>query len=241
MRESGISDRASTSLEEIVSGAGTVVLCTPVEVMEPLACEFAPFLSGTACVTDAGSVKGSVVTRLEPLLGGRFVGAHPIAGSERGGFEAARADLYEGAACVVTPTPATDADALESVSEFWKMLGCRIFQMTPDEHDQMLAFTSHLPHVGAAALALAVESAGDAWPDFVGGGFRDSTRIAASNPDLWTGIVMANAAALRSSIAEMRKLLQEFDRAVETGDSATVRAWFAKARDSRTRLNTTEI
>jgi len=205
--------------------------------MTPIALQIAPLLDADALITDAGSVKRAVVDALQPVFGVRFVGAHPIAGSDRAGLQSARADLYEGASCVVTPVPASPRQAVDQVAEFWRSIGCSVIEMAPEEHDLRLAFTSHLPHVVASALASVVGRSAPDWVNFVGGGFRDSTRIAASNPDLWTGILLANASDVTRSIAEMQKLLQDFRVAVESGDETTLRRLFTEARTCRNRLN----
>lgn len=238
VNHAGFARVVSTSMSDVLRGAKLVVLCTPVEVMHDLAGLIHPFLDADALVTDAGSVKVLVLDAMRPVLGNRFVGAHPIAGSDRAGLQAARADLYLNATCVVTPDIDTPPANVAEISEFWKFLGCRIIKMTAAEHDDRLAFTSHLPHVAAAALARTVgQGAGENWQDFVGGGFRDSTRIAASNPDLWTGILLANQPAVTRSIAEMQKNLQEFHSAVESRDASTLHRIFTEARTSRNRLN----
>lgn len=221
----------------MLRGVELAVICTPVEVMPGLAEQILPFLEDKTIVTDAGSVKAAVVDAMAPLLGHRFIGAHPIAGSDRAGIAAARADLYDGATCVVTPTDQTPDSAVEAVCGFWELLGCHVTRMSAAEHDSRLAFTSHLPHVVASALASAVANSGADWAEFVGGGFRDTTRIAASNPDLWTGILLANQTAVTRSIAEMQEILHEFRVAIESGDATTLRRNLAAARTSRNRLN----
>jgi prephenate dehydrogenase len=234
---SGFASVVSTALADVIRGAKLVVFCTPIEVMGPLALQIAPLLDSDALITDAGSVKGSVVEALHPIFGKRFIGAHPIAGSDRAGLQSARANLYHGATCVVTPVAESPRQAVDHVVEFWKFIGCSVIEMSPDEHDLRLAFTSHLPHVVASSLAAVVGRSAPDWAQFVGGGFRDSTRIAASNPDLWTGILLANAPDVTRSIAELQKLLQEFRVAVESGDETTLRRLFAEARTCRNRLN----
>lgn len=237
IRNLGFSRIVSTDLEPVVSGAACVVLCTPVESMAVLAERILPWLDPEAVVTDAGSVKASVVDALQPLLGGRFIGAHPIAGSDRTGIDAARADLYSGATCVLTPTATTLPAAIRVARELWESVGCQVEEMSPFEHDAMLARTSHLPHVVASALTSAVARNGDRWEAFIGGGFRDTTRIAASNSDLWTGILLANSIETGRSIAQMQKILQEFASALESGDAEALRRLLSDSRTARLRLN----
>lgn len=227
----------STELADVVTGAKTIVLCTPVDAMESIARQMAPMLAPNALITDAGSVKVSVVSALQPILGPRFVGAHPIAGSDQTGLAAARADLYDGATCVVTPSADSPRSAVDETIAFWQCIGCSVVELSPEAHDARLAFTSHLPHVVAAALATVVSQSAPDWMKLVGGGFRDTTRIAASNPELWSGILLANAADVTRSIAEMQELLQQFQQAVESGDESRLGHLFSEARTSRNRLN----
>jgi prephenate dehydrogenase len=204
--------------------------------MPALAQAMLPCLDAGAIVTDAGSVKTSVVRDLDPILGARFLGSHPIAGSERTGIDAARKDLFAGATCVLTPLPSTPPGAVERVSRLWRSAGCEIVPMTPETHDAALARTSHLPHAAASALVTVIANAVPDWPRLAGGGFRDATRIAAGSPDLWTGILLANAAQTASSIAELIEILQKIRTLLEAGDATAIRNWLASAQASRQRL-----
>lgn len=201
--------------------------------MPGLAGRLAACLGPDAVVTDAGSVKGSVVEACEPILGGRFVGAHPIAGSDRNGIEAANAGLYEGATCVLTPTALTDPRAREGARMLWQTAGCRVIEMPPAAHDAALARTSHLPHTVAAALANLVARAVPDWPGLAGGGYRDSTRIALGQPDLWTGILLANRREISTSVAELIEILQNVRIALEAGDADAIHALLAAGRSAR--------
>jgi prephenate dehydrogenase len=166
-----------------------------------------------ALFTDAGSTKGTIVRELDGRLPAhvRFVGAHPLAGSEKQGAENARADLFDGRVCVLTPTATTDAAAVERATLFWQTLGCVIKRLTPEEHDLALATTSHLPHVVAAVLAAQLPSK---WTPFAATGFRDTTRVAAGDPALWTAIARENAPALSLALDLFDQRLQELRRAV---------------------------
>ena len=174
--------------------------------MPSLAEKIAPALSNGATVTDVGSVKAAVVRRLEPILGGRFVGSHPLAGSEQSGFDAARANLFEGAVCLVTPTASSSPESTRTVRNLWESVGCRLVEMSPERHDECVARVSHLPHAVAAALvnsiSLRVPDAGA----LAGGGYRDTTRIAAASPAMWREILLENS-------AEMAAGLEDIDRA----------------------------
>ncbi|MGH8048210.1 MAG: prephenate dehydrogenase [Chthoniobacterales bacterium] len=237
VRALGFARIADTNVGTVVAGARTVVLCTPVETMAGLSQQILDSLDPAAAVTDAGSVKNTVVPECEAILGGRFVGAHPIAGSDRAGIDAAHADLFENATCVLTPTSHTDPAALETVRTLWKSVGCSLVEMSAESHDAALARTSHLPHAAAAALASVVAREVAGWQSLAGGGYRDSTRIAMGNPDLWTGILMANRAEVSTSIAEFIEILQNIRSALEAGDGEAVHALLAQGRDARHQLD----
>ena len=194
-------------------------------------------LDAGAVVTDAGSVKGTVVRECEAHLGGQFVGAHPIAGSDRNGIDAAHADLYQGATCVLTPTSLTHPAALATARDLWKTAGCQLLEMSAEAHDAALARTSHLPHAAASALASVVAGGVPDWEKLVGGGYRDSTRIALGNPDLWTGILLANRAEISTSIAELSEILQNLRVALEAGNAEAIRALLADGRSARQKLD----
>ena len=237
VRALGFAATASTDLAKIVAGAHCVVLCTPVETMPDLARRMLPALDPDAIVTDAGSVKGSVVAECEAILGGRFIGAHPIAGSDRTGIDAATAELYDDATCVLTPTAQTAPAALQIARELWQHVGCHILEMSPEAHDAALARTSHLPHAVASAVAAAIDRSVADWPELAGSGYRDATRIALGNPDLWTGILLANRAEVSTSIAELSEILQNMRAALEAGDAAAIRALLAEGQTARQRFD----
>jgi prephenate dehydrogenase len=216
----GAVDEVFARPEPAVRHADLVVFCLPVAAIPALARICAPALAPRAVVTDVGSSKEEIVIRLEALMksaGARFVGSHPIAGSERQGIDAASAGLYEKAAVILTPTGRTDRWALRKLKSFWTGLGARAAIVSPAIHDRMLARTSHLPHLAAAALALTV---GRERPDrigrFCGPGFGDATRIAEGSPDLWLDIIASNRRAvlyeLRAFHSGMARLIQLIDR-----------------------------
>lgn len=229
----GFAERADTDLARTVEGAHTIVLCTPVETMPELARQLLPIVEANTVITDAGSSKAGVVKELEAILGGQFVGAHPIAGSDRTGIEFADPDLFEGATCVITPTPRTSDAALATTREVWTTAGCRLVEMTPEKHDFSLARTSHLPHIAAAALAAQIAKSSPDWTHLVGGGYRDTTRIAASHADLWTGILLSNRGEVSSAIAEFTQILQTLHASLEAGDADAVRALLSEGRAAR--------
>lgn len=220
-----------------VRGADLVVICTPVGVMEEIARTIAPHLESHALVTDAGSVKNCVVTKLTPLLGARFLGGHPMAGSERSGLDAAQQDLFAGAPCILTPTATTPPEVLESITGFWSALGASVTTMSPSEHDRLVARLSHLPHAMAFALVNLVSST---LPEnaslLAGGSFRDGTRVAGSNPALWAGILSENREEVGSALREMAALLTAMARQLESGDSNSILDFLTRAKEHRDQL-----
>ncbi len=231
-------DHATRDLTRAVADADLVILCTPLSQMRELAEKMLPALKPGAIVTDVGSVKGSVVEELEPLIagaGGYFVGSHPMAGGEKTGVSAARADLFERAVCLVTPTPNSNKNAVEKVEEFWKALGGRVLKMTPALHDDLVSRASHLPHVVAAELANYILS--PAHPaeqaTVCANGFRDTTRVASGSPEMWRDIAIANQKNLGRVLGVFIEDLQEFRLALENGDVKAVEEFFENAKQRR--------
>lgn len=204
--------------------------------MEDLARVIAPAMAAAGVVTDAGSVKGSVVESLEPILGGRFVGSHPMAGSERSGLSAARADLFQGATAVVTPTAKSDPQAVAAVEAMWREAGCRIVTMTPAEHDEAVARISHLPHAAAAALVNAINRRLPEAQKIAGGGYRDTTRIAAGPPAMWSEILLENKAALIAGLDDFTHTLEELKALLHSHNTAALEAYLSRAKEVRDNL-----
>jgi prephenate dehydrogenase len=200
IRLAGVDAELTGNPSEAVREADVVVLCVPIEAMAGLITECRDALKPEALVTDVGSVKGSVDDALAPLLDGRalWIGSHPMAGSEQSGFVAAREDLFENAAVIVTPTARTPAGAQARAEQFWRALGGRIYALSPADHDLAVADISHIPHLLAALL---VANANPQSLPLAGGGFRDTTRIASGSPELWTEILWANREALATHCA----------------------------------------
>ncbi|MBF0566288.1 MAG: prephenate dehydrogenase/arogenate dehydrogenase family protein, partial [Nitrospirae bacterium] len=190
----GIIDSYSVTPSELAADCDMVVIAAPVGAFAALAANIAPHLSEGAIVTDVGSVKGRLVYDMEKALpkGVHFVGVHPIAGKDRSGIDAADANLFEKAHCIITPTSGTDVEALDKISRLWRLLGSNVIVLTPEKHDEILSAISHLPHVAAFALVNAVEYIDDEFLNFSGTGFRDTTRIAMSSPDIWSDICLMN-------------------------------------------------
>jgi prephenate dehydrogenase len=235
----GAIDEYTTDPVEAVAGADLVILAAPVRTIVSLSQTVAPALRPGAIVTDVGSTKGEIVSVLEGLLEGRarFVGGHPMAGSERSGIRYARGDLFHRAAYFLTPTAETDGTALETVRGVVSELGARAIEVSPEEHDRIVAAISHLPHVAASCLAAAVpELCGDAADRALSasaGGFADTTRVAGGDPDLWRDIALQNRDELATAIALLRGKLAAFEEALRGGDESAVRELFADGRDVR--------
>ncbi len=221
------------SPEEAVVGADLVVLGTPVGSMAAVLSGVAPVLAPGCLITDVGSVKGAVVETLPGLLpqGVEFVAAHPMAGSHLRGPDHARADLFEGATCVITPSAGQDASAVARVSSFWTALGARVEQRTPLDHDGDVAWVSHLPHLVAYAFADALAQAPDRVGELAGGGFRDFTRIAQSDPEMWGEILSLNGKALSGPLNHFSASLAKLARALEEGDVESLEHTLSRARE----------
>jgi len=204
---------------EAVRDADVVVLCVPIEAMPALVHEFRDALKPTALVTDVGSVKESVDNDLAPLLENRalWIGSHPMAGSDQAGFIAARPDLFDGAAVVLTPTRHTQHDAVHRAEDFWRAVGARIFTYEPKHHDLLIAQISHLPHLLAAAL---VNQASEEACQLAGGGFRDTTRVASGSPELWAEILLANSPAITRQLDLLMTQIKAMETALKSPNHA---------------------
>ncbi|MEP6678709.1 MAG: prephenate dehydrogenase/arogenate dehydrogenase family protein [Betaproteobacteria bacterium] len=220
--------------------ADVVLLATPVGQYADLFRAIAPCLDAGFVLTDAGSTKRGVVTEARDAFGAgmaRFVPGHPIAGGERSGASAASAQLFAGRNVVLTPVAETAADSTALVQALWTACGARVCQLTPDDHDRVFAAVSHLPHLAAIALVadVAARADADALLALAGSGFRDFTRIAASSPEMWRDIALANRDALRAEIARLRAALASADASLAARDGAALEALFARAATARRR------
>jgi prephenate dehydrogenase len=230
----GIADTAALTLADAVRGAGVVVLATPVGAMQSLCVELAPHISADVIITDVGSTKAGIIAQVRAALGkrfSRFVPAHPIAGGALPGIENASADLFAERWVVITPQSDTDAAALQWVEDSWRACGATVERMDASEHDRIFAAVSHLPHVLAFALVdlIAAQPDGFRKLQFAGAGFRDFTRIAASDPVMWRDIALANAPALGAELAAFRSQLDALQAAVDSGDGDVLRQLFERA------------
>jgi prephenate dehydrogenase len=234
----GATDYATTDLLAAVSDADLVVLCTPLAQMGALVVQMLPALKRGAIVTDVGSVKASVVRDVETLVqkaGAHFIGSHPMAGAEKTGVSAARANLFENAVSVVTPTKKSNRAALQKVEQFWKELGSRVLRLTPENHDALVSRSSHLPHVAAATLANLIlnPTLPKEQPKLCATGFRDATRIASGSPEMWRDIASANRKNLIRSLDAFVKDLQKVQRALKASDTAALTKFFEQAKQRR--------
>lgn len=226
--QAGAIDEATTSLQEGVTGADMVVVCTPVGLIVPTIKLCLQWLPEQCVVTDVGSVKSAIVQQATDLLGNRFVGGHPMAGSEQTGVHNARADLFEGTTWALTPTERTSPEALQQVAALAQGVGAQVILADPDEHDRAVALTSHLPH--ALALALVHVAENTPYPQLIGGSFRDGTRVAASSPELWRDIFLHNREHVLWAIDEFIGKLQEVRSAIADEDAETIQRLFTEAR-----------
>jgi cyclohexadieny/prephenate dehydrogenase len=238
----GIADRVTASAVEAVAGADLVILCTPVGVYAELAAEIAPHLAAGAILSDVGSTKQSVLRDVGPLVpaGVHFVPAHPLAGTEHSGPDAGFAALFEGRWCLLTPPPGTDADSVARVQAFWRGLGSMVEIMEPAHHDRVLAIVSHLPHLIAFTICGTADDLADETRQqvlqFAATGFRDFTRIAASDPTMWRDVFLNNREALLEMLARFTEDAQAMARAVRWGDAAYIEDRIGRGRKIRRSL-----
>ncbi len=220
LREQPWCDAVADSPEEAVREAGLVVIAAPVDRIVPLARQIAPHLAPGAIVTDVGSVKGEIARVGHAALGERahFVGSHPMAGSEKTGWEHGSAELFKHRTCFVTPLEASDPAAVATVVRFWKELGGEPVTLSPDQHDEIVAHISHLPQVLATSLSAFLAHQHPAWRNYAGGGLRDTTRIAGSDPHLWRTILEQNRDEVLRALRQYQDELQSFQAALSNRD-----------------------
>jgi prephenate dehydrogenase len=237
--DDGTLDTAVTDLEAGVREADVILLAAPVLAIEGLLERVWGAAANDALITDVGSTKRNIVRAAERLAATRplgFVGSHPLAGSEQAGYRVARADLFRGATVVVTPTEKTELAALKTTTELWEALGARVTSLDPETHDRTVAAISHLPHLIACAL---VDGAGRVEPgalELAARGFRDTTRIAGGDPDMWTEIFLANRDALTAGIEAFRQALGDLQRVIDAGRADALRAELARIKAIREQL-----
>jgi cyclohexadieny/prephenate dehydrogenase len=235
----GLVDKAYASAAEAARGADLVILCAPVGAYATLAGEMAPALKPGAILTDVGSVKGAVVRDIRPTVpeGVHFIPGHPIAGTEHSGPEAGFAELFDGRWCILTPPAGTDPAAVDRLAAFWRACGSHVEVMDPDHHDLVLAITSHVPHLIAYNIvntARHLERVTDTEViKFSAGGFRDFTRIAASDPVMWRDVFLNNKEAVLEMLGRFAEDLSVLQRAIRYGEGDTLHRLFTEARATR--------
>lgn len=239
-RELGVIDRYTQDIGEAVDGADMVLLAVPLGAMRAAFAAMKDHLSPNAVITDGGSVKGCVVADAKAVFGdvpGNFVPGHPIAGTEHSGVEASFAELYRNRRVILTPVKDTDEAALERVEAMWRTCGAEVIRMEVKHHDEILAATSHLPHMLAFSLvdALARMKENDEIFRYAAGGFRDFTRIASSNPVMWRDICLANRVPLRKMLKRFATELHDLADALNGEDGKDLLEIFERAKAARDR------
>ena len=234
----GIIDRVGINIGQEVTDADLILIATPVGQMPEIMARIAPYLGDQAVVTDGGSTKSDVVSAARLHLGGRigqFVPAHPIAGAENSGAAAARADLYNGKKVVLTPLPENSVLNVARVRSAWEWCGAQVHELAAEDHDRVFAAVSHLPHLLSFALVhdLAVRENSELYFRYAASGFRDFTRIAASHPEMWRDICLANRVALLEELDRYRAQLDALHLALQQGDGTALEQIFDVARTAR--------
>lgn len=238
-REIGLVDRICLTASDAAKDADLVILCSPVGTYGMLAQEICPVLKPGAILTDVGSVKGAVVKDVMPHVpsGVHFIPGHPIAGTEQSGPESGFAELFINRWCILTPLPETDAKAVERLAEFWRACGSNVEVMTPEHHDLVLAITSHLPHLIAynivSTAADLEEVTSSEVIKYSAGGFRDFTRIAASDPTMWRDVFLNNKDAVLEMLGRFSEDLSALQRAIRWGDGDMLFDVFTRSRQIR--------
>ena len=232
-------DHCGTDLAAAAKDADLVIVCTPVGACGPTAEAIAPALKAGCIVSDVGSVKQTVIADMEPHIpaGVHLIPAHPVAGTENSGPEAALLDLFQGRYCILTPLPGSDAAAVDKLESFWKALGSEVNRLDPADHDRILAITSHLPHLIAYTIVgTATDLAEEARSEVIkysAGGFRDFTRIAASDPVMWRDVFLNNRDAVLEMLARFTEDLTALQRAIRWGEGDILQDRFARTRAIR--------
>ena len=237
--ELGVVDRVVETNIEAVKDADLVILCIPVGACGPVAAEIAPHLKPGVIVSDVGSVKASVVKDMAPHLPAtaHFVPAHPVAGTENSGPDSGFAELFINRWCILTPPEGADASAVDRLRAFWAALGAKVEVMTPEHHDLVLAITSHLPHLIAYTIVGTADELAQVTSSevikFSAGGFRDFTRIAASDPTMWRDVFLANKEAVLEMLGTFNEDLSKLTRAIRRGDGEALFKHFTRTRAIR--------
>lgn len=240
--ELGVIDRFTTQMSEAVIDADMVVVAVPLGTTASVFAAICETLAPNAIITDVGSVKGSVVTTAQQHLGQhlpRFVPAHPIAGTEKSGVAASFASLFERHQVILTPLPETEEQAVEKVTTMWTYTGAQVIKMSVAHHDEILAATSHLPHLLAYSLVDTLATMEDRIEvfRFAASGFRDFTRIASSDPQMWHDICLTNQTAILEALARFSGDLDKLTKAIRQQDGQTIKEIFTRAKVARDRFS----
>jgi cyclohexadieny/prephenate dehydrogenase len=237
--ELGLADHVVETNAQAVEGADLVIVCVPVGACGAVAEEIGPHLKPGATVSDVGSVKNAIVRDMAPHLPDtvHFVPAHPVTGTEHSGPDAGFAELFENRWCILTPLEGTDAGAVEKLDQFWRLLGANVEVMTPEHHDMVLAVTSHLPHLIAYTIVgtadeLEAVTRSEVFK-FSAGGFRDFTRIAASDPVMWRDVFLNNKEAVLEMLGRFNEDVAALTKAIRRGDGEALEEHFARTRAIR--------
>jgi cyclohexadieny/prephenate dehydrogenase len=237
--ELGIADKVAETNAEAAKDADLVIVCVPVGVCGDVAKEIGPHLKPGAMISDVGSVKGAIVRDMAPHLPNtvNFVPAHPVAGTEHSGPDAGFSELFESRWCILTPPQGTDPEAVEKLAAFWRLLGANVEVMTPDHHDLVLAITSHLPHLIAYTIVGTADELQTVTRSevlkFSAGGFRDFTRIAASDPTMWRDIFLANKDGVLEMLGRFNEDVAALTKAIRKGDGEALYEHFTRTRAIR--------
>lgn len=216
-----------------------VIICTPVETIAPLVEQIKPALAPEVLITDVGSTKSLICRNCRSILSdspATFIGSHPMAGSEQVGMEHARADLFQNAACLITPLDNAPSKQIAKVLQFWEALGMIVRTVSPEEHDEIVAHISHLPHFIASALCSYLATRDPAWRDFVGNGLRDSTRIASGDPGLWQQIFRQNREEVIRALDGFESEIHQLKTALLKDDKLSIHSTLERGRQYRNRL-----
>lgn len=235
--ERGATDKGTLDAVKGVTGADLVIIATPVRLIPEIARKISRSLKKGCMVTDVGSTKAEIVALLERILpkGVDFIGSHPLAGSEKRGVKFAQEDLFKGSIVIMTKTNKTKKSALDKLGRFWKSLGVgRIVIKSPEEHDRIVAEISHLPHIAAAAI---VNTASEKSLEFASSGFKDTTRIAASDPDIWRDICVTNRKQILKALERYERNIFKLKKLIKNGSAAQLRKEFERSKKRREKLS----
>jgi prephenate dehydrogenase len=235
----GAIDEACDEPSEAAAAADLIVVCTPVGSVAGIVAEMEGRIDDDCIITDVGSTKLEIIQGIEPLTraGARFVGSHPMAGSEKKGVRYASADLFDGANIFVTPTVATDPTLAETIEEMWERFGGIVTTLDPRTHDRVVARTSHLPHIAASLLVANLRALDADMGELLGKGFLDTTRIASSDPEMWAQICLSNPEEIREAVVDLRADLEEFEMFLDEGEYEKIFEFFQSMKLMRDSLS----